>query len=145
MLEVHSSPDSFPRSRRRFLLLALVTSLVGSSRAQQPVSTERLVRDLLQTHHKWVFAYTVRLPLDPLEIWDQNPATISRDGDGLSLKILSSHTGYISTHPLMIRPDGFAFELTGYGQVFMRLDSVDSKAPFKGQVGDKTYWLLRAQ
>jgi hypothetical protein len=39
---------------------------------------------------------------------------------------------------------GFTFVREGVGEYFMRLDATDAKAPFKGEVGERTIWSLRA-
>ena len=138
--------DNYSLSRRALLALFPTLVLVTASvRSQQIASIESSVESVLRSQEKWLFAYTNRRPLDPLESWNQHPATVDRDGESLKLRVLTPYTGATSVYPLQLRAGGFTFEREGVGEYFMRLDAADANAPFKGEVGERTIWLLRSR
>lgn len=129
---------------RRMLLLVVValTSAIGSVRAQQPVSNVSSVQTILHSQQKWLFAHTSRLPLDPLESWNQWPATVDMDGDRVRLNVIRPW-GAASVFTLQVQAAGFTFDWLGHAEFFMRFDATDANAPFKGRSGNMTIWLLR--
>ena len=132
----------FSRVRRRMLLAGATLSVSGFAQSPQPA--EGPVQALLRSHKKWLFAHTSRQPLDPLEVWNQYPAAFDMDGDRVRLTIVPTfHDG--ATFSLDIQAGGFTLDWTGHGVFFMRLDTADPKAPFKGQAGVMTLWLLPAE
>jgi hypothetical protein len=138
--------NKYSLSRRAVLVLFfMLTSVTESARSQQTLPNESSVEAVLRSQEKWIFAYTNRRPLDPLESWNQHPATIDRDGEGFRLKVLTPYTGATSIYPLQLQAGGFSFQREGVGEYFMRLEAAAVNAPFKGEVGDRTIWLLRAK
>ena len=123
----------------------MLTSAIGSVQAQQPVSAEGAVQGVLRSTQKWLFAHTSRLPLDPLEIWNQWPATVDIDGDHVRLNVLRPYRDMPSVFALQVQAAGFTFDWPGHAEFFMRLDATDANAPFKGRTRNMTIWLLRTQ
>lgn len=134
---------------RSFIRAALVVALgiTGAAGAQTlpQASPEGSVQQTLRSQQKWIFAYTGRLPLDPLEAWNQQPATVHMDGDRVILSVAPPYRDTKSVFPLQVQADGFSFDWPGQAKFFMRLDEKEPNAPFKGRTGDTTVWLLRTQ
>ena len=127
-----------------FAVLLVLALAVGSVRAQQPLSAMGSAQATLHSQQKWLFAHTSLLPLGPLESWNQWPATVDTDGDRLTLNVINP-IGTTYAFALQVQADGFGFDWPGHAAFFMRLQATDANAPFKGQTGNMTIWLLRTQ
>lgn len=133
-------------NRRMVLaLLAVPASAVTAALAQPRASAEGPVRAALRAHPKWLFAHTSRLPLDPIETWNQWPATVVMEGGRVRLDVFQAFKEVTLTFILEVQGDGFAFHWLGHADFFLRLDAADADAPFKGRTGDMTIWLLRTK
>lgn len=127
--------------------LAIALGVTGAAGAQTlpQALPEGSVQQILRSQQKWIFAYTGRLPLDPLDAWNQQPATVQTDGERLILSVAPPYKDIRSFFPLQVHADGFTFDWPGHAKFFMRLDEKEASAPFKGRTGDMTIWLLRTQ
>lgn len=133
-------------NRRKVLAsLAVPALVVTGALAQKRDSAEGSVQAALRSSHKWLFAHTSRLPLDPLEAWNQWPATVEMEGARVRLNVFQAFKDVTLTLILKVQDDGFTFEWPGHADFFMRLDTADVNAPFKGRTGDMTIWLLRTK
>lgn len=72
--------QSLFNSKLSFARAALVVAfgITGAIDAQtlSKASAEGSVQQVLRSQQKWIFAYTGRLPVDPLDAWNQQPATV---------------------------------------------------------------------
>jgi len=125
------------KTSRRLCAIVLLSALAAQAYAQDTV------RDLLSGTGPWELAYTTQSPPGPLDSWNRDPAKFEPQGAGLTMVVEVRHLGVRDSYPLTLSSQGFTFERAGVGQVPMRLDAQDTNAPFKAQVGNSTFWLVR--